>query len=838
MTQTDRSAQLRALTAVTFVLGLAAAALLLRWPVPLQAAHVVAVLVYALLYVALAYVEIPLGPGLTISAEPTAVALAFLTHGPAVSLVAMLLGSAVTAVRRRRTAQRVLFNLSQFAVCQLLLTAIYVAAVGAFGSQVPLRIVDGDRGLGLRWLLATLVGMAAFIALNNAFMWAYVTRESGNRLSVWQLIRDELLASPIFVLVALVAALSSAYLGWAVTALFALPAIALIWAGATVLRGQLAGARLSLASRLTAFLTAGVSLIVLTLSAIVLATASRRYLDAAAAGRLPLLRGVARELSMAASTPGADAGISTRPGLQALLAQDTALAYAVFTPAGRPPVVEVRGGGIDAGALERAIAADPTTARRRLAAAAGTEVRTSELDVELPNGSALHVGIDMRAVEAENRDLALAIGTSSLLLFLVGLLVFRYYVRRGIVGPLTVAGEALRDIAEGDADLTRRLPERGDLEVAVLGEHFNRFIDNLAGIIAATARTTSSVVDGAQELAAGNEELAASASEVATSMEAAVIRFEQEHSEAEQLHALAGRLTALNREVAERAVQVRREADAVVGVVERSREDIGRAGTALLEVREVVQQSTEATAELVKASGQVGTLVQAISQLAEQTNLLALNAAIEAARAGEHGRGFAVVAAEMRKLADQSQGAARRAGELIGEVSERTNAVVASMRQGGERVGGVTTIADDSARALATMVEAIQGIDRSVQEISDRIVQERDIVASVDAQVRTIEQLVRENAATATEVGATTEEQTASTEGMAHVSQRLAEEAAELQQLVGRFRIPEGLQGPTGAFRMPTGTFRVSTGTFRVAAPAAPAAPAAVLPTSAGRAAR
>jgi methyl-accepting chemotaxis protein len=448
-------------------------------------------------------------------------------------------------------------------------------------------------------------------------------------------------------------------------------------------------------------------------------------------------------------------------------------------------------------------------------------VRVAELSVPAADGGSLRLGIDLRSIEDANRNLALALGTSSLLLFLAGLLVLRYYVRRGLVGPLNAAGEALRDIAEGDADLTRRLPEQGDLEIARLGEHFNRFIGNLAELIAATARTTTSVVDGAQELAAGNEELAASASEVATSMEAAVSRFEQEHSEAERLHDLTGRLSALNREVADRALQVRKEADAVVGVVERSRQDIGRAGTTLLEIREVVQQSAEASTELVKASGQVGTLVQTISQLAEQTNLLALNAAIEAARAGEQGRGFAVVAAEMRKLADQSQGAARRAAELIEQVSERTHAVVTSMRQGGDRVGGVTRIADDSTRALTALVEAIQGIDRSVQEISDRIVQERDIVGDVDAQVRAIELLVRENAATATEVGATTQEQTASTEGMAQVSQRLAEEAAELQQIVGRFRLPEGLKGPTAAFQVPTGTYRVHTGAFRVRPPTA-----------------
>ncbi|MFL5581311.1 MAG: methyl-accepting chemotaxis protein [Gemmatimonadaceae bacterium] len=811
MTEIDRQSQLRRLTAATFVVGALAAGLLLRWPVPLETARLGPALLYALLVAALAFVEVPLGPALVISAEPAAVVLALLLEGPAVALVAVQLGWLATVVRRRRTAMRGVFTLAQFAVCLLLLTGVYVAMVGPrFGVEPPLRAIDGDWALAARYLGAALLGTAGFVALNNTFMWAYASRESGRALSLRQLVRDELIPSPVFVGAGVTAAYAVAYLGWGVTALFTLPALAVLWSGGILLRGWLAKVPLSVGGRLIAFVTGGVGMLTLTLSFIMLVTSSVRYVEAASSGRQAFARGPAMDMSLAASSPGADLGIVVRPMLDALLTQDDVLAYAAFSTRDGRAVAATRPGGVDAETLRRVVMSTEAHGRRRFVDAAGRAVRVSEIDVDVPGGLAeLHLGLDLRALDAAQRTLALTLGAASVLLFVIGLAIFRTYARIGLVGPLTDAGEALRDIAEGDADLTRTLPTSGDVEIARLGEHFNKFIGNLAALIAATARTTGSVVDGAQELAAGNEELAASAGEVATSMEAAVTRFEQEHAEAERLHELAGRLSALNAEVAERAVQVRREADAVVGVVERSREQIGRAGTTLLEVREVVQRSTDASTELVKATGQVGTLVQAISQLAEQTNLLALNAAIEAARAGEHGRGFAVVASEMRKLADQSHGAAMRAGELIETISQRTGAVVSAMREGGERVAGVTSVASDSERALATMVDAIRGIDRSVQEISERIIQERETVAAVDVQVRTIEQLVRENAATATEVGATTEEQTASTEGMAQVSQRLAEEAAELQQLVGRFRLPEGIIPATGAFKLPTGTYRV-----------------------------
>ena len=822
--QNDTQAQLRRLTAGTVAVGAIAAGALLLWPAPLAPAQLGLALLYALLVVALAYIELPLGPALTISAEPAALVLSFLLAGPAVALVAMALGYVVTLARRRRTRMRRAFTLGQFAVCLLVYLGAHLVIVGPrFGPELLLAVTDGDLALGARLVVSTLLGVSAFVAVNNTFMWAYVSRESGQPLDLGRLIRTELVPSPAFALLGLAAAFAVSVLGWAVAALFALPTVGVVWAGGLLLRSRQERTRLSVSQRLTAYLTGGVGLIILTLSTITLATSATRYVEAASSGRRLFAGGSVREMSLAAYAPGADLGIVVRPLLDALIGQDTTLAYAAFTTRDGRGVASARRDGVATADVMRAVAETDEHGRRRFVDASGAIVRVSEIDVRAPDGSVLHLGLDLRAMYAAERNLAIELGASSLALFIVGLLIFRFYVRRGLQGPLAAAGEALRDIAEGDGDLTRRLPTDGDLEIAELGEHFNRFVGNLAGLIAATARTTGSVVDGAQELAAGNEELAASASEVASSMEAAVSRFEQEHAEAERLHGLAERLSALNGEVAERAVQVRREADLVVTVVEQSREDIGRAGTTLLEVRAVVQRSTDASAELVRTSGQVGTLVHAISQIAEQTNLLALNAAIEAARAGQHGRGFAVVAKEMNKLADQSKGAAERAAELIAAISARTNAVVDAMREGGERVSGATQIAEDSARALSTLVQAIQGIDRSVQEISQRIAAERETVSAVEVQVRSIEQLVRDNAATATEVGATTEEQTASTEGMAQVSQRLAEEAAELQQLVGRFRLPEDIQPSTGAFKAPTGAYRVPVKLPEGAGYAAPA---------------
>ncbi len=91
-------------------------------------------------------------------------------------------------------------------------------------------------------------------------------------------------------------------------------------------------------------------------------------------------------------------------------------------------------------------------------------------------------------------------------------------------------------------------------------------------------------------------------------------------------------------------------------------------------------------AKLGERSQDIGQIVETIAGIAGQTNWLALNAAIEAACAGEQGRGFAVVAEELRKLAEQSQEAAKRIATLIGEVQQDTTQAVNAMEQGTKEV--------------------------------------------------------------------------------------------------------------------------------------------------------
>ena len=168
-------------------------------------------------------------------------------------------------------------------------------------------------------------------------------------------------------------------------------------------------------------------------------------------------------------------------------------------------------------------------------------------------------------------------------------------------------------------------------------------------------------------------------------------------------------------------------------------------------------ESGQAVGKTVEAMKSIATRISIIDDIAYQTNLLALNAAIEAARAGEHGKGFAVVAAEVRKLAERSQVAAQEIGQLA-----RSSVGLA------ERAGQV----------LSQMVPTINKTSELVQEIAASSGEQAETVAQINGAMNHINVSTQQNASASEQLSATAEE--------------LSAQAAQLQELMSFFHLPNG----------------------------------------------
>jgi methyl-accepting chemotaxis protein len=214
-----------------------------------------------------------------------------------------------------------------------------------------------------------------------------------------------------------------------------------------------------------------------------------------------------------------------------------------------------------------------------------------------------------------------------------------------------------------------------------------------------------------------------------------------------------------------------------------------KAVTQMVQVENTVNTSAQVVAKLGERSKEIGQIVDTISGIAGQTNLLALNAAIEAARAGEQGRGFAVVAEEVRKLAEQSQEAARKIAELIGEIQGDTDKAVLAMNEGTREVKNGNEVVNAAGTAFKEIAELVTQVSGQVREISAAIQQMASGSQQIVGAVKKIDLLSKKSADEAQSVSAATEEQLASMEEIAASSQALVIMAKELTKAVGEFKV-------------------------------------------------
>jgi methyl-accepting chemotaxis protein len=332
-------------------------------------------------------------------------------------------------------------------------------------------------------------------------------------------------------------------------------------------------------------------------------------------------------------------------------------------------------------------------------------------------------------------------------------------------GDLTVAVLASATLIEG----------QGGASIGSLGGTFNSMLakaqggiglynetrEELATMIQQISSTSTAVSDTSQRVALTSDETGNAIGEIARAIGDVA-------SGAERQAQMVDAAKRSTEETATSASEARINAEQGVTAAQEATD-------AITAVRESSGALVEAMGSLAERSVKIGGIVDTITGIADQTNLLALNAAIEAARAGEQGRGFAVVAEEVRKLAEESQSAAKTIASLIKEMQGETAQVVEIVEDGAKRT-------DESARVVVQARDAFVQIGENVSDMTARIEQILTATCEVAAGA--------EQASAATEqVSASTQQTTASTQEIASSAQLLAASAQQLDELVTRFRI-------------------------------------------------
>lgn len=300
----------------------------------------------------------------------------------------------------------------------------------------------------------------------------------------------------------------------------------------------------------------------------------------------------------------------------------------------------------------------------------------------------------------------------------------------------------------------------------------------------------------AEQLAAASEQFTASAEQSAqASHQIAVSITEVANGSNQQLNSIDKTTESVNKmssniaHLIETTNRGTEKANTSAQKASNGNEIIKKAIHQMNSVEETVGSSAKVVEELGARSNEIGQIVDTISAIAAQTNLLALNAAIEAARAGEQGRGFAVVAEEVRKLAEQSQTAAKHISDLISKIRVETANAVESMHNGTSEVKLGAEVVNEAGKAfeeINTMISEVnEQFTAAYQAIEYINVSNKDIVTAVEE----IDKVSKLTTAETETVSAATEEQSASMHELSTSSQSLAKLAQELQIAASKFRV-------------------------------------------------
>ena len=386
----------------------------------------------------------------------------------------------------------------------------------------------------------------------------------------------------------------------------------------------------------------------------------------------------------------------------------------------------------------------------------------------------------------------LAAGETSWLLFLLTLALF---LAIGVVigtvlpirRPLTELVAHARELSEGN--LTVRTESAMPGEFRVLASALNQTGAALAQIVATVAQTADDVANSAEELSSVSEQISQSASQMATAMAEVTTGADQQ---VDQLRAVDGSLQAI-RQAADGVMSGAEEVNSLAQAIETSaqakRVEIERTLGILVDVKTTVQRAAVEVAALNTTTDDINRFVGMVSKIAEQTNLLALNAAIEAARAGHAGRGFAVVAEEVRKLAEQAQGAADDIVKMTGMVTARVTSTSEAMELGASQVAEIEHVSRDIDQALTSITEAAARTRVAADGVSGAAEANAHAVSAAASGIISISRTAEGHAATAQEVSASTEEQSAACEQMSSASTHLQDGSLLLRELVKGLRI-------------------------------------------------
>jgi len=360
-------------------------------------------------------------------------------------------------------------------------------------------------------------------------------------------------------------------------------------------------------------------------------------------------------------------------------------------------------------------------------------------------------------------------------LIVLAVLIAYPIVSIGIVKPVKTIIAMLRDIAEGEGDLTKRIIDNSGDETEEMANWFNAFIEQVQGIIKDVSGNASKLSSSSISLASVSHEMAATSEE--TSHKSASVAAATEEMSA-NMHSVAAAMEEASTNVSMVAAATEEMSATINEIAENTEKARDITASAVTRTTSALEQ----VGELGLAAREIGNVVETITEISSQVDLLALNATIEAARAGEAGKGFAVVAGEIKELA-------RQTAEASGEIKSRVEGIQTNTEGTVQEINDVSAVVSDINSIVSTIAAAVEEQSATTGEIVTNVSQASIGLSEVNENVAQSSQVSDEIAKDIGHVTKAAGDVSNRCSDIDDSSQELARLAEMLNEMVSKFKV-------------------------------------------------